>query len=224
MAKSQGNGEAQQEAIAITLVRADLIYPNPWNVNEMTSEMFEKEVQSIKDYGFVIPILVRPHPWERDGAVQIVDGENRWHAGRQLGMTEFPCVIREMDEETAQELGIILNETRGEPVKDKLAALVKSLAERRDVQELRAVMPFSRERFDEMVLNRQASQVVDYGKLEASAKTGNKAVSMYVERVFRMPREAAGVLDEAIASILEREQLDQDWQALEVMAAEAMAS
>ena len=224
MAKSDRTGTSQQEALGdrleIIYVPIEDIYPNPWNVNEMDQEMFEKERASIRRHGFVDPCTVRTHPWEQ-GKWQLIDGEHRLRAARQEGLTELPIVIKEVDDDEAQELSIILNETRGKADSRKLADLVKSLSERRDQLELSEVLPFSRERFEQMLGERE---VVDYAQIEDMGPQEPAKAEVYVERVYRMPREVALVVDEAISKIQGEHQLDQDWRALEVMAAEAMAS
>lgn len=56
--------------------------------------------ESIREYGLIQPILVRPI---ETGGYQIVAGERRWRACRMLGMVEVPVIIKELsDFETAQ--------------------------------------------------------------------------------------------------------------------------
>ena len=55
---------------------------------------------SIRQYGMLQPILVRPLAL---GGYQIVAGERRWRAARMLALSEVPVIVREFtDLETAQ--------------------------------------------------------------------------------------------------------------------------
>lgn len=216
MAQAGGPGSPQQEEVAV----AD-VFPNPWNVNSMAPADFEKLKASIERYGLPFPVVVRPHPWEQD-KWQIVDGEHRWRACGELGWTSLTVTIVDYDDETAQEAGIVLNGLHGAPDETKLGSLLRSLAKKRDEVELRQVMPFDRSRFDELMGELTSA---DYGRIEKmQSKTSEDRPAAYVERVFRMPREVAEVVDEAVGKIKSDEQFEHDWQALEVMAADTMAS
>ena len=217
MAQPGGPGVPRQEEVAVRD-----IFPNPWNVNSMAPTDFEKLKTSIDRYGLPFPIVVRPHPWEQ-GKWQIVDGEHRWRSVDELGWETATVTIVDYDDETAQEAGLVLNGLHGAPDDTKLGSLLRSLAERRSEADLREVMPFDRSRFDELMGSLTS---VDYGKLEqmSSDKPQGDKSEVYVERVFRMPREVAEVVDEAVSKVRDQEQFEHDWQALEVMAADTMAS
>jgi len=221
MAQGNRKSDTEQEALTQTQVPAERIYPNPWNVNEMDQEMFQKELNSIAEFGFVDPLLVRAHPWETD-AWQIIDGEHRWRAGLELGMTMFPVNIIEVDDETAQELSIVLNETRGTANTTKLASLVRSLAEKRDPVKLQKLLPFSRERFTEMVADKD--EEIDFDLLRQRRDILNKHRDRgWVERVYRLPADSADVVDQALKGIMDREEITEDWRALELMSADSLA-
>ncbi|MEB3223718.1 MAG: ParB/RepB/Spo0J family partition protein [Candidatus Sericytochromatia bacterium] len=66
---------------------------------------------SITVHGLLQPILVRPHPREA-GRWQIVAGERRWLAAGAAGLVEVPVVVRELDDRTALELGLVENVLR----------------------------------------------------------------------------------------------------------------
>lgn len=200
------------------MIGARWLVPNTWNPNEMTDEMREKERRSILRYGFIDPLTVRPMP-DQSQQFQIIDGEHRYEIGSLLGIEKFPCWVIDVDEDTAKELTPVLNELRGQSKPDVLGALLKDLMQRRDENELRAVMPFSKQRFDELV----GVKTIDWGALEAkqvSPPSGNPGAERWVERVFRMPAEAAEVVDEAIQKAKEEAGAQHDWQGLEYLAAD----
>lgn len=220
MARANGTSATEQAPLTRTVVARERLFPNPWNVNEMTVEMFQKEKRSISRYGFVDPLLVRPHPWEKD-CYQIIDGEHRFRGGSELGMVDFPVDIIDVDDETAQELSIVLNETRGVANQGKLAALVRSLAEKRDPDQLQKVLPFTRRRFEEMVSDEQK---LDFESLKERSKALGRENTGWVERVFRMPADSAVVIDDALKRIMAAERIEDEWRALEFMAADSLAS
>jgi ParB family chromosome partitioning protein len=58
----------------------------------------DKTAQSIKEYGITTPLLVRPDP---GGGFEIISGHRRHHAAELSGLDAVPCIIREMDDDTA---------------------------------------------------------------------------------------------------------------------------
>ncbi len=62
--------------------------------------------ESIKDYGLIQPITVRPL---EKGYYQIIAGERRWRAAREAGLTEVPVRIIQADDKLAMELALVEN-------------------------------------------------------------------------------------------------------------------
>jgi len=60
---------------------------------------------SIAEHGLLQPITVRK-VGER---YQIISGERRWRASRMAGLMEIPAIVREIDDKTTLELGLIEN-------------------------------------------------------------------------------------------------------------------
>ena len=72
-------------------------FPNhPFKV--IDDEKMLETVESIKERGVLVPILVRP---TNDGNFEIVSGHRRHHASLLAGKTEIPAIVREMDDDTA---------------------------------------------------------------------------------------------------------------------------
>jgi len=108
------------------LVKLNEIFPNPWNPNSQSKEMFEKEIQSIEKFGFIAPILVRTL---KDNTYQIIDGEHRWRACLQMSFEEMPVEdIGTLDEGLAKVLTINLNNLRGQDDVLKRAEILKTLS------------------------------------------------------------------------------------------------
>jgi len=186
----------------------------------MTPEEESKLRIEIDRFGFVVPLIVRPI-FEVEGAVrwEVIDGEHRLAVGGSLGLYEFPCWVIDVDTDTAMQLTPILNELRGSPNSDKLGALLRDLMSRQPEAELRITMPFSRERFDELI----GERTVDWDALEQKRiGTEQPSNERWVERVYRMPSDAAEVVDQAVDRAKSEADANNDWQGLEYIAAEYM--
>jgi ParB-like nuclease family protein len=190
----------------------DLV-PNPWNPNRMDSEMFRKELASIKQFGFVNPIIARTFGEH----LQIIDGEHRWRAAKEIGMTEVPVTLVDgLSDADAKQLTIVLNETRGRADADLLGALLKDLlSEGVPKADLLDVMPFGPSQFDKLT----GLTDFDWSALE----THRDETTSWVERTYRLPRDAAAVIDDALAAAKGEGELE-DWQGLELIAADFLAS
>ena len=64
--------------------------------------------ESIKEKGILTPITVRP----RNEHFEIVCGERRFRCAKDLGLTEIPVFIKDMDDETAEDVAFIENKER----------------------------------------------------------------------------------------------------------------
>lgn len=203
------------------MVPVDQIRPNPWNPNEMDKAMFEKELASIRKFGFVDPLTVRWRGLTSAGAdiYEIIDGEHRWKAAQDLGYTELPCwTLGQLDDDDAKELTIVLNETRGKSDKERLSVLLKGLVERRGETAIRDIMPFDRDRFNELL----GKMSIDWNKLE-ERREATQAEGRWKELVYRVPYDAAGVIERAIDEVAQREGFDDKWRALEMICADSLA-
>lgn len=65
-------------------------------------------VDSIKEFGLLQPILVRPASGQAD-SYEIVAGERRWRAAQKAQLHEVPVVVRTMGDLDALQLGLIEN-------------------------------------------------------------------------------------------------------------------
>lgn len=69
---------------------------HPFQVRD--DEEMDKMVDSVKEYGVMTPAIVRPR---RDGGYEIVAGHRRCHASQRAGADTMPCIVRDMDDDTA---------------------------------------------------------------------------------------------------------------------------
>ena len=213
--------------IEIVYIGIGVLHPNAYNPNKMDDEMLRKEVESIREFGFVDPITVRKlylanpdlMPNAPVGGYEIIDGEHRWKAAKIVGLDQVPCIVLDVDDAMAEQLTIVLNDLRGKPNEEKLAALVRDLSTRRSMLDLEKVLPYKRERLAEMIAERKAD--FDWDALKRP-KPEEKAEPRWVERVYRLPPAAAEVVDGAIAKVRDDEGME-DWAALELICADYMS-
>jgi ParB family chromosome partitioning protein len=63
---------------------------------------------SIREKGILQPILVRPHPQEKD-KFEIIAGERRWRAAKMAGFDNIPALIKEYSDAESLEVGLLEN-------------------------------------------------------------------------------------------------------------------
>lgn len=69
---------------------------NPFQVRD--DEGMELLVQSIKEFGVMTPVVVRP---VKEGGYEIISGHRRIHACRRAGIEEIPALVRDMERDSA---------------------------------------------------------------------------------------------------------------------------
>lgn len=88
----------------ITMVPADRLHPHPDNVRSTLGDL-RALVNSIEAQGILEPLLVRPNG---DG-YEIVAGHRRFAAGAEADLTEFPVIIRELDDQETVAIMLVEN-------------------------------------------------------------------------------------------------------------------
>lgn len=87
-------------------IEIELLKPFPKHKFKLyTGKRFEDMVESINQYGVIVPIVV----WKNENEFIILSGHNRVEACKKLGLDEIPCVIKE--NLTMEEATLIVTET-----------------------------------------------------------------------------------------------------------------
>ncbi len=95
-----GKGELQTLSI-------DALSPGKYQPRtRMDPGSLEELAASIKAQGVMQPILVRP---VGGGDYEIIAGERRWRASQIAGLSEVPCLVREIPDEAALAMSLIEN-------------------------------------------------------------------------------------------------------------------
>lgn len=104
--QSQSCQAAQSTPIVITPIDVNLIVPNPSQPRHNFSEAsILKLADSIRQFGIIQPLTVRKlgHHYE------LIAGERRLRAAKELGWSSVPCIINEVSEEKSAQISIIEN-------------------------------------------------------------------------------------------------------------------
>lgn len=101
------NSSANVKSGSDTMIRVDSIEVNPGQPRVDFDETALNELaQSIKTYGLIQPITVRPIA---NGRYQIISGERRWRASKLAGLTEIPAFVRSVDEVMSLQMALVEN-------------------------------------------------------------------------------------------------------------------
>ena len=116
--------------VKVELVPISEIRPNKYNPNKMSAHNYETLVNNIKKTGTLEqPILVTMD-------YEIIDGEHRWKASKDAGLTEIHAVISESLDEEAKLKTIAFNQIRGEYDVDDFTKLLEDLSESIDYESI----------------------------------------------------------------------------------------
>lgn len=123
-------GKAAVEKRAQALKRMEIVYvpidfvkPNSYNPNRQEDREFELLKQSMREDGFTAPIVVQKDTNE------IVDGEHRWRAARDIGIKEIPVVYTTMTLEQMRISTLRHNRATGSEDVDLATDLLRDLRE-----------------------------------------------------------------------------------------------
>ena len=118
---------AQEDKITLLPLSELHDFPNhPFKVRD--DETMQETTESIRQYGILVPAIVRPR---EDGGYEIIAGHRRRHGSELAGLSAMPCIVRQMDDDTATILMVdsniqrenILPSERAQAYKMKLEAI-----------------------------------------------------------------------------------------------------
>jgi ParB family chromosome partitioning protein len=86
---------------------------------EFEAEALGELVESIRQHGIIQPLIVRMVA----GKHELIAGERRWRAAREVGLTQVPVIVREATDLDVLELSLIENLQRADlnPIEEALA-------------------------------------------------------------------------------------------------------
>ena len=87
--------------VALAEVVASPLQPRKDFSNDQLTELMD----SIREHGIIQPLIVRM----RNGKHELIAGERRWRAARELGLAEVPVIVREASDKDVLEMALIEN-------------------------------------------------------------------------------------------------------------------
>jgi ParB/RepB/Spo0J family partition protein len=111
------------ERLVVEYVPVSSVSPNTYNPNRQSDHDFDLLKKSIDSDGFTQPVIVLR------SSNQIVDGEHRWRAARDLGYEEIPVVFVDMTAEQMRVATLRHNRARGEEDIELSAQVLRDLRE-----------------------------------------------------------------------------------------------
>lgn len=104
--------EASQVTSGNTHIRIESIEANPYQPRTKFDEAaLEELAQSIKTYGLIQPVTVRP---VGSGKYQLISGERRFRAAQIAGLTEIPAFVRTVDDALSIQMALVENIQRAD--------------------------------------------------------------------------------------------------------------
>jgi len=92
-------------------VNIEKVKPNNYNPNSMTPTEYNNLMFGLRKYSQVVPILVRKS--DKEDEYIIVDGEHRWKAAKEIGLSEVPVKRYTLTDSERRLLRQELNKIRG---------------------------------------------------------------------------------------------------------------
>lgn len=127
-AEPEPEPEAKAAAPSQQRIPVEAIEPNPFQPRrEFDIEGLNELIDSIRTHGVLQPVAVRALPNER---YELVAGERRWRASRELGIEDIPAVVHDLDDQRMLEVALIENIQR-----EDLTPIEKAKAYRRLMKE-----------------------------------------------------------------------------------------
>jgi ParB/RepB/Spo0J family partition protein len=133
----------------------------------------DRLAQTIRETGVLQPLLV--HPAETEGEFELVDGERRYRAAFQAGLTEIPVLIRPRDPDTGGLIGALtanFHRASHTPVGEAraFARLLEAGLTRKGITErLQVSRELVRDRLEILVLSQELQARVDDGTIPLGA-------------------------------------------------------
>ena len=95
----------------VQTVNVEDILPSPLQPRrEFKADALNELVESIRERGIIQPLIVR----RVGGRYELIAGERRWRAARQVGLAQAPVIVREASDQQVLELALIENLQRAD--------------------------------------------------------------------------------------------------------------
>lgn len=169
----------------VSNIPIDRLAAHPGNPNRMSKRNFARLVRNIERTGRYEPLVVRR---QGDG-FQIINGQNRRLALKQLGYETADAVVWDLDDAEADILLCTLNRLKGSDVLKKKLALLNRLNCNMNAREMAKLLPFTHSQIEKLKNLKVPSAPAEVG-----------AESFAVPMVFFLSAAQQQIVAEAMAS------------------------
>ena len=98
---------------ALRLVSLDRIAASPFQPRRyFDAEKLHDLAEAIRNQGIIEPLIVRPARAGAEADYELIAGERRLRAAREVGLAVVPVVVRELDDRAALEMSLVENLAR----------------------------------------------------------------------------------------------------------------
>lgn len=178
--------------------------PNTWNPNKMDTVAMEKLANLVDEIGFVLPIIVRPHP-TKSRRYQIIDGFHRWCLFKEREEERIDAVVLNVDKDTAMILTNSLNYIRGQPDPETYASYYQELlsSDTMTLDKLEQYVPESSSEIEHILdnYNLDIEDVVLPEDVDVPASPPDPLEDAFMEIRFAASKSATEVIDAEITRI-----------------------
>jgi hypothetical protein len=147
--------------LTVELIPIENLDFDPDNPNVEDPSVFNDVVDSMREDGWLENVVVRPGT--EDGRYTVVSGEHRVRAGRLLGYTEAPCVVKGYTDEEAKVRLVRLNALKGHMDPAKFTALYRKLERSMNPEKLRKALGYGNRAAEIDKLTRQVERALPAG-------------------------------------------------------------
>lgn len=135
------------------------ILPNNLNANVMLNNSFEALKDNIEKNGFIGAILVRKAPLN-DKKYEIIDGEKRYLALKELGASEVPVIVLNYNDINSTINSIRFNREHGYFDKEKIETVLTDLINKTNKMFIREMLKMDIKEWD-LLINDNSSDFAE---------------------------------------------------------------
>jgi hypothetical protein len=115
-----GEEKMPHEKIEVTYTNITDINPAEYNPRTISDDEFTKLKKGLEEFGIVDPLIANKD-------MTLIGGHQRLKAAKELGWSEVPVIILDVDKAQEKALNLALNKLKGEWDYGKLTSLLKEL-------------------------------------------------------------------------------------------------
>jgi len=202
------------EELEFKIVPIEQVEPNPLNPNIMSERLFDMLKASIKQWGFIKPVLTVYNPETQK--YLITDGAHRYLALKELGKGKIPIIVTKALTPQQAKLGSFLfNKIKGMLDAKKIAELLVNALNNYTKEEICKYIQMEKERFDEYTAMIREQEVKVETKIKEFVKVEQPKLQELRQRIVDTTlKEIKAVKVEAFKRLFSASLSEEDYNTL----------